>query len=132
MVPLGSSGGPWVPHGAPRGSAYSSGCLSGRCTPVQGLIYIYVYYSLAVSLSISISISISISVSISIVQSLYIYIIVYLCLPLYYSLSTYPPKLVLVLCSCFVQIEFKKLFFELELSSKNYFLNSNRVQKYSF
>ena len=30
-------------------------------------------------------------------------IIVYLCLPLNYSLSTYPPKLVLVLCSCFVQ-----------------------------
>ena len=49
------------------------------------------------------------------------YIIVYLSLPLYYIPATYPPKLVLVLCSCFVQIEFKKLFFELELSSKNYF-----------
>ena len=50
-----------------------------------------------------------------------------------YSIELHtPPKLVLVLCSCFVQIEFKKLFFELELSSKNYFLNSNRVQKTIF
>ena len=45
-------------------------------------------------------------------------IIVYLCLPLNYSLSTYPPKLVLVLCSCFVPIEFKKLIFKTRIEFK--------------
>ena len=73
--------------------------IAHPCTPVQSLIYLYIYVYYSLSVSISISISISISVSISIVLSLYIYIIVYLCLPLYCSLSNYiPPKT----CSCFV------------------------------